>query len=141
MSAGKLVKLFGYSLGDEGRMALHKSPNGGLMRVRDVQVLLRKVWAHVRGEHGAGAALQVELDRYKRVLRGEKLVGENIYRNDKNKKLYVVLYADATNATNAQDGQRMAVYVDREGRVFCREYSEFVAKFTKLGEEAVTEEQ
>jgi len=141
MSNKALIKQFQYSLGDQGQMALHKSPGGGLMRVRDVQVLLRKVWAHIRGENGAGAALQVELDRYKRVLRGEKLVSDNIYRNDKNKKLYVVLYTEATNATNAQDGQRMAVYMDRTGRVFCREYSEFVVKFTKLGEEAVTEEQ
>ena len=64
-----------------------------------------------------------------------------VYRNDKNKKLYVLLYAEAINVTNAQDGQRMAVYVNSDGHVFCREYSEFVAKFTKLGDEVATEEQ
>lgn len=36
---------------------------------------------------------------------------------------------EATNATNAQDGQVMVVYSNAEGKTFVREKSEFYEKF------------
>lgn len=69
MSKSKLVKQYEYSLGDEGRMSLHKDIHGGLVRTKDVKRLLEKVTAHINSDTGAGAALHEELGRWLRVMR------------------------------------------------------------------------
>lgn len=57
------------------------------------------------------------------------------YIHLKTGKIYDVVSLDVTNATNAQDGQRMVVYIGnlRNGSgkkgVFVREYEEFQKKF------------
>ena len=56
------------------------------------------------------------------------------YVNLKNGKTYEVVSFDAINATNAQDGQRMVVYIGEQANeikkgVFVREYNEFMTKF------------
>ena len=57
-----------------------------------------------------------------------------IYRNNKNEKLYEVLSENLINCTNANDGQEMVFYVSLEGsgKKFCREKKEFFEKFTKV---------
>ncbi len=56
------------------------------------------------------------------------------YIHLKSKKIYDVVSLDVTNATNAQDGQRMVVYIgdkrDGSGKsIFVREFNEFNEKF------------
>lgn len=55
---------------------------------------------------------------------------ESVFVNNKTQNVYVVLYDLAENATNAQDGQKMVVYSDKYGAIYCRERSEFLEKFT-----------
>lgn len=51
------------------------------------------------------------------------------YIHNKTGNEYEVLF-DATNATNAQDGESMVVYQNNKGQKFARELSEFLNKFT-----------
>ena len=56
------------------------------------------------------------------------------YVNLKNGKTYEVVTFNAINATNAQNGQKMVVYIGEQTNeikkgVFVREYSEFMTKF------------
>lgn len=62
------------------------------------------------------------------------MTSSNIYRNNKNQRLYEVLHI-ATDATNSRDGNEVVVYRAKygRGRVFCRDKSEFDTKFTKVG--------
>lgn len=69
MSNRKLVRQYSYDHDGDGHMALTKSTTGGLVRVRDVRRLLDKVAAHIKSEPGAGAALQEELERWRRAMR------------------------------------------------------------------------
>ena len=56
-----------------------------------------------------------------------------VYRNKKNKKLYVVLHKELINCTNKVDGQEMILYtlLGDSNKKFCREKNEFFEKFTK----------
>jgi len=56
------------------------------------------------------------------------------YVNLKNKKTYDVVSMEAINATNAQEGQKMVIYIGEQNNeikkgIFVREYSEFMTKF------------
>lgn len=59
-----------------------------------------------------------------------------IYKHLKTGKLYGVLPHTIINATNAQDGQEMIIYVgeSKEGelKIFVREKTEFLKKFKKV---------
>jgi len=46
--------------------------------------------------------------------------------------VYEILYEDIINATNAQDGQEMIMYKNKDGMIFVREKKEFFEKFRKL---------
>lgn len=52
-----------------------------------------------------------------------------MYLNKKTGNLYRVLTSEATNKTNANDGQSMVVYTDHSGEIYVREKSEFDEKF------------
>ncbi len=52
-----------------------------------------------------------------------------MYLNRKTGNLYRVLTNQATNKTNANDGQHMVVYTDHSGEIYVREKSEFDEKF------------
>ena len=51
--------------------------------------------------------------------------------HNKTDKLYFLLQ-DVINATNAQDGQKMCLYVNTKGQMFVRERKEFFEKFTSV---------
>lgn len=57
-----------------------------------------------------------------------------LVQNKKTKGIYQVLFTEAINCTNAQDGQIMVAYTDGE-KLFVREQKEFCEKFVtvKLG--------
>ena len=54
-----------------------------------------------------------------------------VYKNNKNNYTYYVENFNITNATNANDGQRMVLY-KRRNKFYVREYTEFLQKFTFL---------
>jgi hypothetical protein len=66
-------------------------------------------------------------------------MSNSIYRNKKTKKRYRVIHMSIINATNANDGQVMVLYVnipelDADGTPeamhgYVREYNEFIEKF------------
>lgn len=67
-------------------------------------------------------------------------MNRELWKNNKNGKLYEVLNYNILNCTNAQDGQKMYLYkvfseevLDSEGneRLFVRSEEEFKIKFTK----------
>lgn len=51
--------------------------------------------------------------------------------HNKTGNLYFLLQ-DVINATNAQDGQKMCLYVNTKGQMFVRERKEFFEKFTSV---------
>ena len=51
--------------------------------------------------------------------------------HNKTGKLYFLLQ-DVINATNAQDGQKMCLYINTKGQMFVRERKEFFEKFTSV---------
>lgn len=59
-----------------------------------------------------------------------------IYRNNKHGTLYHIITLDAVDCTNNQNGKRMVIYTkEQTGRLksnetYCREYKEFMEKFT-----------
>jgi hypothetical protein len=55
-----------------------------------------------------------------------------VYINNKTKEKYTIGPNDVINATNAQDGQIMTIYVNKAGQHFVREKEEFFEKFTKI---------
>lgn len=55
-------------------------------------------------------------------------VMNKLFVNIKNKKIYEV-YGEVTNATNANDGQKMILYTDGYGNFYVREVKEFGEKF------------
>lgn len=67
-------------------------------------------------------------------------MNRELWKNNKNGKLYEVLNYNILNCTNAQDGQKMYLYkvfseevLDSKGneRLFVRSEEEFKIKFTK----------
>jgi hypothetical protein len=56
------------------------------------------------------------------------------YKNKKSGEDYKVINLAVINATNAQDGQQMVLYMNKAGVCFVRERSEFFKKFLKNGE-------
>jgi hypothetical protein len=59
------------------------------------------------------------------------------YRNKKNGKTYFVV-SKATNATNAQAGQKMILYcISGEKEFFAREETEFYEKFEEIGNDKI----
>ena len=55
---------------------------------------------------------------------------KSIYRNKKNKKLYLVLSNDIISTTNAYEGKKMVLYSDEDmTKLFIRELDEFNIKF------------
>ena len=67
-------------------------------------------------------------------------MNKNLWKNNKNGKLYEVLNYNTLNCTNEQDGQIMYLYrvfseevLDSEGneKLFVRSEDEFKTKFTK----------
>lgn len=67
-------------------------------------------------------------------------MNRELWKNNKNGKLYEVLNYNILNCTNAQDGQKMYLYkvfseevLDSKGneRLFVRSEDEFKIKFTK----------
>ena len=55
-----------------------------------------------------------------------------IYKHKKTGNIYYLLLDDIIDATNAQDGQRMCLYVNQSNQLFVREYDEFFIKFEEL---------
>jgi hypothetical protein len=55
-----------------------------------------------------------------------------MYQNNKTKNEYVIGPKEVINTTNAQDGQAMIIYMDKDGQHFVREKEEFFSKFTKI---------
>ena len=65
------------------------------------------------------------------------------FQNKKTKGIYKVLYEEAINCTNAQDGQIMVIYTNGK-EVFVREQKEFQEKFdvySTLSEKEVKNEE
>lgn len=56
-----------------------------------------------------------------------------IWRNNKTGNLYNVLTMDAADATNASNGTRMVIYFREPGKMFVRQYDEFIEKFAHVG--------
>lgn len=60
------------------------------------------------------------------------------WRNNKTGTLYMVTAANVYNATNANDGQLLVLYIEQpkdeghETRIFAREVNEFKSKFTEV---------
>lgn len=54
---------FSYALGDQGRMELRKSSDGGLVQLRDVARLVRIIRGYMAQDVSEGA-VNNELDRY-----------------------------------------------------------------------------
>lgn len=54
-----------------------------------------------------------------------------LYKNNKTKELYKPI-GHCINATNGQAMQVMVLYSDTNGKMFCREETEFYKKFTKI---------
>ena len=63
MARSHRVKRFSYSLGDQGRMELHKSPDGGLVRTKDVARLVRIMRGYM-AQQVSEDAVNNELSRY-----------------------------------------------------------------------------
>ena len=61
----------------------------------------------------------------------------NIFENNKTKVLYKITDKPVTNATNAQDGEVMILYENKEGELFIREWKEFHIKFTQTNLESL----
>lgn len=68
-------------------------------------------------------------------------MNKNLWKNNKNSKLYQVINYNILNCTNEQDGQNMYLYrvfsekvLDENGRemLFVRSEEEFKFKFTKI---------
>ena len=68
-------------------------------------------------------------------------VNNNLWKNNKNGKLYIVLNYNILNCTNLQDGEKMYLYkvfqekvLDNFGNelTFVRSEKEFKIKFTKI---------
>ncbi|MEG0069016.1 hypothetical protein [Cetobacterium sp.] len=66
---------------------------------------------------------------------------KNLWKNNKNAKLYQVINYNILNCTNEQDGQNMYLYrvfsdkvLDKNGKemLFVRSEEEFKLKFTKI---------
>ncbi len=57
---------------------------------------------------------------------------KGICLNKKHGELYTAL-GEVTNATNAQDGQVMVLYINYKGQLFVREKEEFDEKFEQAG--------
>lgn len=55
------------------------------------------------------------------------------FRNLKNNAIYT-LEAIVTDATNARDGNRVAIYKDALGTIYVRDLEEFEKKFVFIGE-------
>jgi len=70
-----------------------------------------------------------------------------IYRNNKKGTLYEVVDDNMIDCTNSSNNKRMVLYIkySQPGRLkcssgyLCREYKEFLEKFTKVKEIVVTE--
>lgn len=56
----------------------------------------------------------------------------SLWRNNKNREIYVVEYDDVECATNGSEGNRMVVYYKTADKKYVRTYDEFLEKFTRL---------